>query len=281
MKKSDPQNQTEYASRLSPDGLVPLMWNSFIRLDIQESSPAAQSPTSALHVEFVWERDGKSEKKGIVGGKIVLPLSLLAASLETPTKLKWLPVNSMAGEDSLEDGVRLNLSWCFVPSAASDLDQKVQEMSMAVTTDELTQAQPVQPGKLFVQVLEARDLRDPQWVGTSDPFPEAILCPGSESARMPACTDGGENPHWDWTTSPPWTFLVEDLDVASLTVNLFNEKSWISKKVSGNGMLGSVTIPLAQNALIAHGESKEMDKKWYQLHTPGKRRKGSTKNLRK
>ena len=93
------------------------------------------------------------------------------------------------------------------------------------------------PGKLFVKVLEAKNLPANQLFGTSDPFPEARLLPGNEKARMHACEDGGKNPHWDWTVVPPWSFLVEDAAVASLEISIFNEKAWISKQVTGNGMV--------------------------------------------
>ena len=92
------------------------------------------------------------------------------------------------------DNVRLYVSWQYFPNASpSSSDASSPDAFDALPQLALTFDPPVvRAGKLFVKVLEAKHLPASQWLGTSDPFPEARLLPGNEKARMHACEDGGK-----------------------------------------------------------------------------------------
>lgn len=135
----------------------------------------------------------------------------------------WLPLTQSSNSTySCGDNVRVNVSWQYFPAVPREgIDHDQLRIHFDSLPKNVLNFDPpvVQPGKLYVKVMEAKNLPAGQLFGTSDPFPEARLLPGDEKARMHACEDGGKAPHWDWTVTPPWSFLVEDAAVASLEVS--------------------------------------------------------------
>ena len=73
----------------------------------------------------------------------------------------------------------------------------------------------------------------------------------------------------DWTTTPPWSFLVEDATVSSLEVTIFNEKAAMEKMLSGTGgsMMGTCHISLPHDVL-SRKDPKEPAQKWMHLSRP-------------
>ena len=74
-------------------------------------------------------------------------------------------------------------------------------------------------------------------------------------------------PHWDWTVTPPFSFLVEDAAVASLEVSVFNEKAWISKQITGNGLMGTVHLSLPRD-ILSRKDSRVPTQSWHRVTMP-------------
>jgi Ca2+-binding EF-hand superfamily protein len=277
-KKHNPAANTDFTTLdTSSDTGVPFIWNQVIDLPWGATGSAAKSTSPTLHLEILSKKNGKPALKGDLSGKLVLPFGTVASFTQNISGPSWLPLQTEEGSKwPLGEGARINIAWQFIADADPSASQAKEDFNTRPTDGSALNfsAPVVKPGKLFVRVLEAKNLKDPQWFGTCDPFPEARLLPGGESDRMHACEDGGTNPHWDWGTSPAWSFLVEDASVASLEVSIFNEKSWVAKKMFG-GLMGAVSLSLSSDVL-SRAKPKEPTKKWYQVNPPGKEASKST-----
>ena len=274
---------TEYCDvvKVSDDALVPCTWNQVVAIPWRGEGKPADVATPTMHLE-VATRTSKS--KETVVGRLTLPLTTLTSCVEHASGTTWLPLDDVdATKYGIGSGVRACVSWQFFPEIERE---NIDSESMSKTFDSLplegfTLSPPVVvPGKLHVKVLEAKNLPAGQMFGTSDPFPEAKLTPGGETARAIACEDGGKNPHWDWTSTPAWTFLVEDAGVTSLEVSIYNEKAWISQQITGSGMMGTCHLSLPSD-IMSRANPKTPESKWYQMSMPKDKIKKKKKTTKK
>ena len=276
--KKNPSVSTESVDvNNEKETLVPCIFNQIITIPWNAEGKPSNVATPQLHLDVM---TGKTSC-----GKITLPLATITSHVTAMSGPSWLPlVESNSSTYGFGDGVRLNLSWQFFPEIErEDVDHTGMRSTFDALINQPLDFKPpiILPGKLYVKVLEAKNLPANQLFGTSDPFPEAKLLPGDEKARMHACEDGGKTPHWDWTSTPPWSFLVEDASVSSLEVSIYNEKAGIEKALLGAGsdkgsMMGTCHISLPQD-ILNRKNPNEPSQKWMLLSQPKTNMKSKTK----
>lgn len=109
-------------------------------------------------------------------------------------------------------------------------------------------------GILDMRVVEARSLREPNYLSTSDPYAKVQI--GATVHQTPVCQNGGRKPKWDAKVPP---MIVPNIDADILQIEL-----WDKDRSTSDDFIGKCAINIGQSL-----SSLQVTDAWYPVAPRG------------
>ena len=247
---------------------VPLFWesNQILELDWDPKKGKKWADQFVrLHVQ-----SSKSKKRS----SCILPLQACAETTQFDNvSQKWLSLSGDGKSEGLFDKSRLCVAWLFVPATTpADERAKAEEDFRSRKVVSFNDPPLVSAGEIVVRVLEAQNLKDKQFIGTSDPWLQGKSWPEGEVYGGPKpCFDELANPTWDWSERDAWKFHFDDISLATLQVDILDG--------SNRGAKLLATANIVPKNIKAYTDPKAPLVSWHSLqYKRGQLNKSKTKD---
>ncbi|CAK9078624.1 Synaptotagmin-5 (NTMC2T2.1) (Synaptotagmin E) [Durusdinium trenchii] len=189
-------------------------WNAVLRLDYtpdiaRSASACGQTPT------LIFEARDKDVMTSDLIGETRVPLIALAKHSDKIFPRALPLINSRKGETTRAGTLHIRMMFEPGESSASE-PPEVFRVGASASRDADVAGPPPVSGRVLVDIVGARGLKDVQWVGKMDPRATLRLWPNNQTCTTKEATDQDQNPTWKETHA----LDTEDGEMGLLSVDV-------------------------------------------------------------